>query len=151
MNRSNMQKLSKNTIELNNIIHQLDVIDIYRPLHPTILLLLFSCSVMSNSAIPWAVAFQVPLPMGFPRQEWWSGLPFTSPGDLPDPGIELASLNWQADSLPLSQQGGPLTILGTHFSQAHIEQSPRQTTFRAIRYTLTRYKSRYHTMAAQLN
>ena len=39
----------------------------------------------------WAVACQVPLSMGFSRQEFWSGLPFSSPGDLPDPRIELAS------------------------------------------------------------
>ena len=40
---------------------------------------------------------------GFPRQEYWSELPFPSPGDLPDPGIKLVSPAWQADSLPLSQ------------------------------------------------
>ena len=40
----------------------------------------------------WTVACQVPLSMGFPRQEYWRGFPFPSPGDLPDPGIELASL-----------------------------------------------------------
>ena len=45
---------------------------------------------MSNSfAAPWTVAHQVALSMGFPRQEYWSGLPFPSTGDLPDPGIEL--------------------------------------------------------------
>ena len=42
-------------------------------------------------ATPWTVAHQVPLSMGFPRQEYWSGLPFPSPGELPDPGIELKS------------------------------------------------------------
>jgi len=41
--------------------------------------------------IPWNVAHQAPLPMGFHRQEYWSGLPFPSPGDLPDPGIEPTS------------------------------------------------------------
>ena len=40
---------------------------------------------------PWTVAHQAPLSMGFSRQEYWSGLPFPSPGDLPDPGIEPAS------------------------------------------------------------
>ena len=40
---------------------------------------------------PWTVALQAPLPMGFPRQEYWSGSPFPSPGDLPDPGIEPVS------------------------------------------------------------
>ena len=39
---------------------------------------------------PWTVAHQAPLPMGFPRQEYWSGLPFSLPGDLPDPGMEPA-------------------------------------------------------------
>ena len=38
--------------------------------------------------IPWAVAYQAPLSMGFPKQKYWSGLPFSSPGDLPNPGIE---------------------------------------------------------------
>ena len=40
---------------------------------------------------PWSVAFQAPLSMGFPRQEYWSGLPFSSLGDLPDPRMEPAS------------------------------------------------------------
>ena len=47
---------------------------------------------MSESfAIPWTVAHQAPLSMGFPRQEYWSGLPFPPPGDLPDPGIKPVS------------------------------------------------------------
>ena len=51
-------------------------------------------------AITWTVACQAPLSMGFSRQEYWSGLPFPSPGDLPDPGIEPGSPTLQADSLP---------------------------------------------------
>ena len=51
-------------------------------------LLLFSYSVMSYSVTSWTVDHQAPLSMGFPRQEYWSGLPFPSPGDLPNPGIE---------------------------------------------------------------
>ena len=43
-------------------------------------------------SLPWTVACRAPLSMGFPRQEYWSGLLFPSPGDLPDPGIELALL-----------------------------------------------------------
>ena len=50
-------------------------------------------------ATPWTVACQAPLPMGFSRQEYWSGLPFSSPGDLPHPGIELGSPALQADDL----------------------------------------------------
>ena len=52
----------------------------------------FSRQVVSDSAIPWTVARQAPLSMGFPRQEYWSGLPFPPPGDLPDPGIESTSV-----------------------------------------------------------
>ena len=47
---------------------------------------------MSNTfVIPWTIACQAPLSMGFSRQEYWSGFPFPSPGDLPDTGIETAS------------------------------------------------------------
>ena len=61
-------------------------------------------------ATPWTIAHQAPLSIGFPRQEYWSGLPFPTPGDLPDPGIKLTSpvsLALKADSLPLSHQGSP--------------------------------------------
>ena len=51
-------------------------------------------------ATPWTVSHQVPLSMGFLRQEFWSRLPFTPPGDLPDPGVKPASPALQADSLP---------------------------------------------------
>ena len=54
---------------------------------------------------PWTITFQSSLSMGFPRQEYWSGLPFPSPGDLPDPGNEPTSLAWQADCFPLSYLG----------------------------------------------
>ena len=57
----------------------------------------------------WTVAHQAPLSMGFPRQEYWSGLPFPSPGSTPDPGIELHLLHWQMDSLSLSHQGSQLS------------------------------------------
>ena len=50
-------------------------------------------------ATQWTVAHQAPPSMGFSKQEYWSGLPFPSPGDLPDPGIELMSLALQADTL----------------------------------------------------
>ena len=49
---------------------------------------------------PWTVARQAPLSMGFSRQGYWSGLPFPSPGALPDPGIEPRSPALQAESLP---------------------------------------------------
>ena len=53
-------------------------------------------------ATPWTVACQAPLSVGFPRQEYWSGLPFPPPGDLPDPGIKSASPALQPNSLPWS-------------------------------------------------
>ena len=53
--------------------------------------LLCVCSVMSDSAIAWTVAFQAPLSMGFSKQEYWSGLPCPPPGSLPDPGTEPES------------------------------------------------------------
>ena len=56
----------------------------------------------------WTVALQAPLSMGFSRQEYWSGLPFPSPGDLPDPRIKLRSPVLQADSLPSEPPGKPL-------------------------------------------
>ena len=62
---------------------------------------------MSDSATPWTVAYQAPLSMGFSRQEYWSGLPFPSPVDLPDPGIKLGSSALQVDSLPSELSGEP--------------------------------------------
>ena len=59
------------------------------------------------SAIPWTVAYQASPSMGFSRQEYWSGLPFPSPGDLPDPGIKPRSPTLQVDSLPAELPGKP--------------------------------------------
>ena len=56
-------------------------------------------------ATPWTVAHQASLSVGFSRQEYWSGLPFPSPGDLPNPGTEPRSPTLQADSLPAEPQG----------------------------------------------
>ena len=67
-----------------------------------------SCCVVAKLcrvrlAIQRTIAHQAPLSIGLSRQEYWNGLPLSSPGDLPDLGIESASLDWQVDSLPLSQ------------------------------------------------
>ena len=60
----------------------------------------------------WTVAHQASLSVGFPRQEYWSGLPLPSSGDLPKPGLKSASLCvWQVDSLPLLYLGSPLFYL----------------------------------------
>ena len=56
-------------------------------------------------ATPWTVAYQAPPSMGFSRQEYWSGVPLPSPGDLPDPGIEPGSPTLQADALPSEPPG----------------------------------------------
>ena len=61
-------------------------------------------------ATPWTATYQAPLSMGFPRQEYWSGLLFPSPRDLPNPVIKSespVSHALQADSLPLSHMGSP--------------------------------------------
>ena len=57
--------------------------------------------------ILWTLAHQVPLFMGFPRQEYWSGLPFLLQGIFLIQGLNLHFLHWQANSLPLSHQGSP--------------------------------------------
>ena len=61
-------------------------------------------------ATPWSVSHQAPVFMEFSRQEYWSGLPFPSPGDLPDPGIEPGSPALEADALPSEPQGSPIFI-----------------------------------------
>ena len=64
-----------------------------------------SCPTLCD---PWTVAHQAPPSMGFSRQEYWIGLPFPSPGDLPDPGIEPRSPTLQADALTSAPPGKPL-------------------------------------------
>ena len=63
--------------------------------------------VSDSFATPWTVAHQAPLSMEFSMQEYWSGLPFPSPGDLPNPGVKPGLLHWQADSLPFEPPGKP--------------------------------------------
>ena len=70
-----------------------------------------SCPTLGNS--PWTVAHQAHLSMEFSKQEYWNGLPFPSPGDLPNPGIEPRSPTLQADAL-LSEP--PEKEMATHFN-----------------------------------
>ena len=63
---------------------------------------------------PWTAAYQAPLSMGFSRQEYWSELPFPSPGDLPDPEIESRSPELQEDLYHLSHQGSAV-LFYTYF------------------------------------
>ena len=66
-----------------------------------------SLSHVQLFATLWTVAYQASLSMGFSRQEYWSGLPFPSPGDLPDPGIEPRSSALEADALTSEPPGKP--------------------------------------------
>ena len=72
-------------------------------------------------ATPGAVACQAPLSTEFSREEYWSGLPFLPPGDLPDPGIEPGSPALQADSLPFELL---LLLLLSHFSRVRLCETP---------------------------
>ena len=63
---------------------------------------------MSDSATPWTVPYLVSVSMGFSRQEYWSGLPFPSPGYLPDPGVKPRSAALPADSLLSQPPGKPV-------------------------------------------
>ena len=66
------------------------------------------------------IARQAPLSMGFSRQEYWSGLPFPSPGDLPDPGIEAGSPALQADSSSSEPSGKPKMVQAKYLSSIDI-------------------------------
>ena len=74
--------------------------------------IVFCCCLVTklcpNLMTSWTVAHQAPLPKGFPRQEYWSGLSFPSPGHLPDPGIKAVSPALVGGFLPLNHHGSPL-------------------------------------------
>ena len=67
----------------------------------------YVCVSLLIFVTPWTLTCQAPLSMEFSRQEYWSRLPFPSPGDLPAPGIELGSPALQADSLTFELPGKP--------------------------------------------
>ena len=71
-------------------------------------------------ATSWTVAWQALPSMGFSRPEYWSELPFPSPGDLPKPGIKPGSPVLQADSLPAEPRGKPLHLCINHFNKKMI-------------------------------
>ena len=85
-----------------------DVLSAYEQCRPCVL----SHSVVSDSAAPWAVAHQAPLSMESSRPEYWSGQPFPSPGNLPNPGIKPRSPTLQVDSLPSEppHQESPISL-----------------------------------------
>ena len=69
------------------------------------------CAQSCLTGTPWTAALQAPLSMEFSRPEYWSGLPFPSPEDLPNPGMELRSPTLQSDSLPSEPPGKPGVFL----------------------------------------
>ena len=69
---------------------------------------------------PWTVACQAPLSTEFSRQEYWSGLPFPSPGDLPDPGTEPRPPALQADSLLSEPPGKPYAPIQSNYTPVKI-------------------------------
>ena len=69
--------------------------------------------MFSYSVTPWTVARQAPLSMGFPKQEYWGGLSFPSPGDLPNPGIEPRSPALASRFFTTEPPGKPI-VLGVH-------------------------------------
>ena len=79
-------------------------------IHIQILSVVKSLSRVQLFVTPWTVAHQAPPSMEFSRQEYWSGLPFPSPGDLPNPGIESGSPALQADALPSESPGKPMDV-----------------------------------------
>ena len=89
--------------------------------HTSYLTMWYCCCCLLTRLCPtllaalWSVARQAPLSMGFPRQEYWSGLPIPFPGDLLNPYL----LYWQVDSLPLSHQGSPTMLYRTPQSSSY--------------------------------
>ena len=88
-------------------------------------------------ATPWTIAWEASLSVGFPRQECWSGMPFSSPGSIPDPGIEPRSPALQAYSFySLSHQGSsscPQSLPASEsFSMSQLFNSPTKNTFKKI-------------------
>ena len=97
------QESNQGLLHCRRILYQLS----YQGSHSVQFSSVQSLSRVRLCATPWTVAHQVPLSMGFSRQEYWSGVPFPFPGDLPDPGIEPGSPPLQADSLPSEPLGKP--------------------------------------------
>ena len=92
-------------------------------------------------ATSWPVAHQSPLSMGFSRQEYWSGLPFPSPGDLPNPGIEPRSPAPQADALTCEPPGFGVTKAAVHYFTVSVDKKP-DTHGRVSSLGLTRLNSK---------
>ena len=100
--------LSRSVLHLLCLLQwQADSVNTELPGNPKWKLKCYSLGPVQLFANPWTVALQILLSMGFSRQEYWSGLPFPFPGDLPDSGIELTSPALRANSLQSGLPGKP--------------------------------------------
>ena len=116
----------KSEIIVSHFIHLCQIYETYMvvfPLNYSECRYVLSCVWLF--ATPWSVTCQAPLSMGFSRQEYWSGLPFPPPGELPDPRIEPRSPALQVDSLPLSLWGSPMYICAFYIEGVRIFSSLR--------------------------
>ena len=98
-----------------------------------------SCSVMSDSlATSWTIAHQAPLSMGFPRQEYWSELPSSFPGHLPDPGIEPESPELAGGFFTTALYDPATPLLGMYPKETIIERDTCTLVFIAALFTIAR-------------
>ena len=91
-----------------------------------------SLSCVRLFAIPWTTIYQASLSMGFSKQEYWSGLPFPSPGDLPDPGVKPRSPALQTDTLPSEPPGKPIEAVSIYISTNNAREFPFLHTLSSI-------------------
>ena len=88
-------------------------------------------------AIPWTVAHQAPLSMGFSRQEYWRGLPYPSPGDLPNLGIEPGLLHCRKILYSLSYKGSPYVLIRQTHSAISFRDNDSATNRKHLLLTLS--------------
>ena len=102
----------------------------------------------------WTVARQPPLSMGFSRQEYWSGLAFPSPGDLPDPGIEPRSPTLEADALTSEPPGKPehnLKLLQESKAGSTREQGQTEMSVKTVTKWSKKYCDSEHRVHQEVN
>ena len=99
-----------------------------------------SLSLVRLFVTPWTVAYQAPPSVGFSRQEYWSGLPLPSPGDLLHPGTEPESPALQADALPSEPPGKSLFFFKYTFKKH--TSSPRRSNLLTTKFTKTKVPSK---------
>ena len=121
---SSYSREKKMSLYINGAVNNRNFNTIMMQFVSACMLILFSCARLFDTL--WTVAWQCPLSLGLSRQEYWSGLPCSSEGDLPNPEIEAAfplSPALQAVSLPLSQWGSPMTLWKWKWSRSVVSNS----------------------------